>query len=610
MKTFIKVIKKVLCAIGTILAVILTMLASMICFSIEWMFDTWSNLTMDELIFHLTAPLEGTNEGMIKEYFSLCVAPTVLLLLFIIILLCAWRGKKKYYVVMCAGIVVSLAVTGVTVRSAWNSLDVGEYVEAQKTDSDFIEANYVNPADVEITFPEQKRNLIYIFLESMETTYADKENGGAFEENVIPELTKISQENENFSGINKGEINGGYAMKGTTWTVAAMFAQTSGLPLELSISENSMDTQDSFFTGTVVLGDILKEAGYSQTLMLGSNAKFGGRDLYFTEHGNYDIIDYSYIIENGILPSDYRVWWGYEDQKLFNYAKERLLELADKEEPFNLTMLTVDTHFEDGYLCELCQDTFGDDLYANVMQCSSRQVDKFVKWIQQQEFYENTTIVLMGDHLTMDSDFCADVDSGYARKVYTAFINSAKEVETDIERVYTTFDSFPTTLASLGVQIEGNRLGLGTNLFSSAQTLTERFGLDTVQSELGRKSEFMEKLADLDTDSEELLRREGKIPSATVWANDYKYEIGVIPVGVADIKGVSGIESVILSVWTNEDQSDLQWIQTEEVETGSYYANVNVPNFNYKTGNYYIQAYVVDSSGEQYMVGEAEGFVE
>ena len=138
MKTFIKVIKKVLCAIGTILAVILTMLASMICFSIEWMFDTWSNLTMDELIFHLTAPLEGTNEGMIKEYFSLCVAPTVLLLLFIIILLCAWRGKKKYYVVMCAGIVVSLAVTGVTVRSAWNSLDVGEYVEAQKTDSDSL----------------------------------------------------------------------------------------------------------------------------------------------------------------------------------------------------------------------------------------------------------------------------------------------------------------------------------------------------------------------------------------------------------------------------------------------------------------------------------------
>ncbi len=609
MKTFIKVIKKVLCAIGTILAVILTALASMICFSIEWMFDTWSNLTMDELIFHLTAPLEGTNEGMIKEYFSLCVAPTALLLLFIIILLCAWRGKKKYYVVMCAGIVVSLAVTGVTVRSAWNSLDVGEYVEAQKTDSDFIEANYVNPADVEITFPEQKRNLIYIFLESMETTYADKENGGAFEENVIPELTEISQENENFSGKNKG-INGGYAMPRATWTVAAMFAQTSGLPLDVSINGNSMDTQESFFSGIITLGDILEEAGYSQTLLIGSDAMFGGRKLYFTEHGNYEIIDYNYAIEEELLPADYRVWWGYEDQKLFGYAKEKLEELADNDEPFNLTLLTVDTHFEDGYMCELCQDTFGDDLYANVMACSSRQVKEFVGWVKQQEFYDNTTIVLMGDHLTMDSDFCNDIDDKYARKVYTAFVNSAAEVENNTERIYTTFDSFPTTLAALGVQIEGNRLGLGTNLFSNMQTLTERVGLETEQSELYKQSKFMEALADLDENNEELLKREGKLASAVIYVNDYQYETGGLPVGVSDIKNVEGIESVMLAVWTNDDQSDLQWIQMQEVEQGNYYVEVNVPNFNYKVGNYYIQAYIVDSSGDQYMVGEAVGFVE
>lgn len=31
-------------------------------------------------------------------------------------------------------------------------------------------------------------------------TYADKENGGAFKQNVIPELTQLAQENEDFSG--------------------------------------------------------------------------------------------------------------------------------------------------------------------------------------------------------------------------------------------------------------------------------------------------------------------------------------------------------------------------------------------------------------------------
>ena len=124
----------------------------------------------------------------------------------------------------------------------------------------------------------------------METTYADKENGGAFDKNVIPELTELAQDNEDFSGEDK-ELNGGYAMPGATWTIGAMFAQTSGLPLSISIDGNDMDTQSHFFAGAVTLGDILESAGYCQNLMIGSDATFGGRKLYFTEHGNYNIYD-------------------------------------------------------------------------------------------------------------------------------------------------------------------------------------------------------------------------------------------------------------------------------------------------------------------------------
>ena len=39
-------------------------------------------------------------------------------------------------------------------------------------------------------------------------------------------------------------------------------------------------------------------------------------------------------------------------------------------------------------------------------------------------------------------------------------------------------------MAALGVQIEGNRLGLGTNLFSTEKTLTEIFGIEKENSEL------------------------------------------------------------------------------------------------------------------------------
>ena len=602
--------KQSLCVLLTILAILLAALATIITCSLQWMFNTWSNLTMDELIYHLTSPLEGTNDAMIREYIDECIVPAVVILLVLVVIFAASRKKKRYYAVMAGAIILSVSISALSVHGAWQALDVGNYVTDKGTYSTFIDDNYVSPADVEITFPQEKRNLIYIFLESMETTYADTQSGGAFTENVIPELTRIAQENEDFSG-ETDNLNGGYSMPGTTWTIGGMFGQTAGLPLSVSIDGNSMDTQDTFFAGAVTLGDILESQGYSQTLLIGSDAVFGGRELYFTEHGNYEMMDYKYAAENGLIPEDYYVWWGYEDQKLFEFAKQKVTELAAQPEPFNLTMLTVDTHFEDGYMCESCPQLYGDDQYSNVMRCSSQQVAAFIRWLQQQDFYENTTIVLCGDHPTMDSDYCADVDSDYTRKTYTAYINAAAQKETDSRRDYTTFDQFPTTLAALGVQIDGNRLGLGTNLFSSEPTLTERFGLDTEAAELKKNSKLIEELANIDHNSQSLMEREGRVPTGTVYVDSYLRDIGGIPVTVTDLANLPDtVQSVQIAVWTTEDQSDLQWIQLTDRGDGSYGANINVANYGFKLGVYYIDAYIVDGTGTPYMIGQATGYVD
>lgn len=598
-------IKKILLIIGAVLGALLSTIGTLLYFSIKWMFKTWTNLTMDELVYHMTAPLEGTNDGMIQEYLDVCAVPAILMLLLVVILFIAWRTKKRWYVVMGASIIVPIIVSGVSVHGAWNELDVGSFVDGQSTYSSFIDDNYVDPADVALTFPEQKRNLIYIFLESMEMTYADKENGGAFDKNVIPELTELAQENEDFSGKDK-ELNGGYAMTGATWTMGAMFAHTSGIPLSISIDGNDMNTQEHFFAGAVTLGDILESAGYCQNLMIGSDATFGGRRLYFTEHGNYNIYDYNYASENGLIPPDYRVWWGYEDEKLFSFAKDKLTELSQQSTPFNFTMLTVDTHFEDGYPCELCTDEFGDNQYANVMACSSRQVKELVDWIQQQDFYENTTIVIAGDHPTMDKDFCEDVDEDYTRKVYTTYINPAAELETTEKRNYTTFDNFPTTLAALGVKIDGNRLGLGTNLFSSTQTLTERFGIDKMESELKKKSKMMEKLGDIrevETDIGTQTVQEENIPSAELSIGDYDYNYSSLPISVTNISNVPGnIQSVMAAVWKEADQSDLQWVELYQLDDGSYYTDLYVADYGENPGDYNIHIYVIDEAGTPTMV--------
>ena len=606
-------IRKILTAVTAVLSVFFIALSVLWAASITWMFKTWNHLSMDELVYQLQAPMDGTNRNMILDYIKNCIPVTVIVLIAAVLLLFFARKKKIIYRIAVVLLFAGAAgiITYYTVM-AWNRLDIGNYTENQSTYSDFIDVNYVDPADTELTFPETKRNLIYIFLESMETTYTDIEDGGGFEEGCIPLLTELAQENEDFSGADTA-LNGGYSMPGTTWTAGALFAQTSGLPLSIPIEDNSMDIQDSFFPGIVTLGDILEQQGYEQVFMIGSEAEFGGRKLYFTEHGNYDIEDYPYFVDEGKIEKGRWVWWGFEDLYLFEFAKEKLTELSQGDEPFNLTMLTVDTHFEDGYTCSECGDEFGDNNYANVMACSDRQVAEFVKWIQQQDFYENTTIVISGDHLTMDSDFCEDVDSDYTRRVYTAYINAdAETADPTMTRNYTTFDNFPTTLASLGVKIEGDRLGLGTNLFSDTLTLEETYGIDRMSEELQKKSELMEELTStINENASELLIREGRAPTATVTAQPYSYLEGWLPVRITELANADTATSTVnIAVWTEEDRSDQQWMQAELQADGTYLCNINVANFGFKTGQYNIEAYLIDNTGTQYLLGSAAGYVE
>ena len=484
----------------------------------NWVLDTWGLLSIDEIIFHLKVPLDGTNSDVVLDGINACVPLAVLVLFLSIFLIIGLRNKHgKCMIALFLVAVIACGSAGRAAYEVYDELDVKEYLVSQKKESHFIEQNYVDPRTTKITFPEQKRNLIYIYLESMESTFASKGDGGGLDFNCILELTTLAEENTNFSDSDK--LGGGYPAYGGTWTMAGIFSQTSGIPIKNSEQTDDVNAtlaeQSSFSSQARNLEDILADEGYNQCFMIGSDATFGGRRAYFESHGKgqTEICDYNTAKENGQIPEDYYVWWGYEDQKLFANAQEKLTELSSKDEPFNFTMLTVDTHFEDGYVCEQCQNEFGDNQYANVMACSSRQVDAFVKWIQQQPFYENTTIVISGDHLTMDSDFCNDVSEDYERRVYNVFVNLPEGLDTSFEkthsREFATLDMFPTTLAAMGVTIEGDRLALGVNLFSDEQTLTEQYGRKGLDKELMKKSKFYDMLInDVDIDALQKKRKE------------------------------------------------------------------------------------------------------
>ncbi len=366
---------------------------------------------------------------------------------------------------------------------------------AYLNDSTFLEDSYVDPRDANLKFPEKKRNLIHIYLESMENSYMSTDLGGYMETNLIPELTEIAQEGYSFSH-QSGAFGGPESAVGTTWSVASMVNMTTGLPMKAPSEPNAYGTKGNFLPGACSLGDILHEQGYEQTLMFGADADFGGLSYYFESHGNFKIMDYKYARNNGMIPKDYFVWWGYEDDKLFEFAKEELTRLSETGKPFNFMMETADTHRPEGYVSPNTPIRHPNQ-YANVLSYSSSETCKFIRWIQEQPFYDNTTIIITGDHLSMETIFFDyyQFDDDYRRSQYNVILNPDPSVATRDEailfnREYANFDFFPTILSSMGVTYDGHRLGIGTDLFSGEKTLFEEYGFEAANKELEKKSTF------------------------------------------------------------------------------------------------------------------------
>lgn len=485
---------------------ILLFIALVIFNGTRWVIANFSFESFDEILFTITSPLEGTGNGMIWGFIkeNLLWPLVVVLLIMLFRFICKRYNlevsleifKKKFnfdmlhlkFYKFLKFVPIILFVLAFTFMG--KKLYFFKYLKYQFMESNYIEENYVAPESVKITFPEKKRNLIYIYLESMEMTYADKENGGAYDSNYICELSSIAKKNINFS--NTDNLGGAYVVGPATWTIGAMVAQTTGLPLKSPFNGNMLTRYyDNILPGASSLGEILEDNGYKNYIMFGSNAEFAGRDVYFKNHGNYEIYDYYRAIDYGIIDEDYYVFWGFEDAKLFPWAKKVLKKISKNDEPFNFTLLTVDTHAMDGYTSDFCKDV-SDDVYLNAVACSSYQVGEFIKWLQKQSFYKDTTIVLVGDHLSMNNYSFNNIN-GYDRNVYNAFINSAVSSDNTNNRVFSTMDYFPTTIAALGATIEGDRLGLGTNLFSDKKTLIEEISKDEVYKELSKNSRYYNK---------------------------------------------------------------------------------------------------------------------
>lgn len=490
-------------------AVLAVLLVAFFAAALSRWFNETFGIRFEELLFTLRTPFKDADTGFLSGIFAyfapmlpyFCVIAALLLFFRFALLrrydlrLCVKlrRGKScsvslplACCLLLLAAALVSIALT---CRAEYIKLEIPAYLDSLQHQTTLYEDYYVQPTDEIIIAPEKKKNLLCIYMESMETTYASVDDGGAQSVNYIPNLTALAAENVSFSDSDK--LGGAHNPSGTGWTVAALFATSSGLPFRFPGIGNNMDAHSLFASGVTSLGDVLAAQGYAQEFLCGSTGNYAGRADYYSQHGEAQVYDYDAALENGDIPAGHYVWWGYEDKYLYEIAKKELTRMAADDAPFALTMLTVDTHHVDGYVCELCGKEYENQV-ANVVRCADRQIGDFLGWCKEQDFYEDTVIVVLGDHPRMDSELVENVEY-YDRTNYNLFLNVDDALTDEAQttgRLYTPMDMFPTILAALGNQIDGDRLGIGTNLFSSRQTLCEEMGFDTLNSEIGKYSQY------------------------------------------------------------------------------------------------------------------------
>ena len=406
--------------------------------------NNFSDEYFEQIIFSLYT-LKGTSMNVIGTGFLKSMRLLIILSLITIIIYFIVKKINKNLITKYI-IKIRMIVLIFSIIISLNNIGLFSYLKNYTMNSKLIENEYVDPKNVEITFPEKKQNLIYIYVESLENSGMSKKNGGFEDKSIIKNLEGIALNNQSFS--NSKKLGGAKFNQGNSWTAASIIGQTSGIPLKVGLT-NNLTSNNKFLRGTYSLGEILEKNGYKNYFIMGSDADFGARSSYLKDHGNYTIYD------------------------------------------FNFSILTADTHFPDGYVDSSCKKAFSKH-YLNSYACEDQMLGKFIKWIKKQDFYKNTTIIITGDHLTMQKNVYKTNDKA-KRSVYNTIINSRKKIKNNKNRSFTVMDMYPTTLSAIGANITGDKLGLGTNLYSGKKTLSEKYGEETFDKELKKQSKFYRK---------------------------------------------------------------------------------------------------------------------
>lgn len=403
----------------------------------------------DAVIYTITSSLSGAG---VQKYILPAAGLIITLLLLFLLLSWVLRLRKNHnYSKLYSLLALVLAVLSIKTTPAYQQ--VANLIKSQitKGDSDFY-SHYQVPGK---TLRGDRPNLVYIYAESLERTYFDER---AFPK-LAPELNEIKNNALDFSNTEQ--------LPGTEYTIAGMVASQCGIPLFAPFDGNASSSLSTFYPQNVCLGDILKSSGYQNYFYQGASLSFAGKDLFLSSHG----FDHMYGFKElaGVVKDPkYRNDWGWYDDTVLEVVFDKYLELAQKNQPFSLFALTVDTHHPDGFISRSCQrksypfDGKENKSFAAVA-CGQEHIARLIEKIRATPYFKNTIIVVSSDHLAMNNTAYKYLNQHERRDLF--FMLRGDDVSSRVISLKrNTLDNGATVLDAMGGD---NFIGLGRSSLSA-----------------------------------------------------------------------------------------------------------------------------------------------
>jgi phosphoglycerol transferase len=434
-----------------IMLVLFVFVVSFFFYLSNWVVSQYgNNVAFGQLLFHVQIGFmanEGVDESIIYSFLLSVVLYTVITTLFfgfLSYLLLKYRPTLKKI-----GSLLVILISMICLFQAKENFNLDDYIKT-KLGADIFSVLYRNPNDIEFVAPLKPRNLILLYVESLENDFKNIEG-----KNLIESIEKLP-------GLHVPDFQ---QAPGTNWSIAGMVASQCAIPLKgFAPSDWNVFEQDLFLPNAVCLSDILHKFGYQQIFLTGPDVEFAGVNKFYRTH-HFDQMIGRDEAKQWVTKKNLFTGWGLglHDDTMLDLAYDIAVKSARSSQPFNLTILTTDNHSPHGMASPRCSVSERQTSFVGAVQCSSRYVSRFVERVLKNKKLENTDIVIMGDHLFMA---IPEQEPKFSdnRTLFFKYINSRKTATARSDMTH--FDVAATILDSLGfLQDSTQKFGLGYSVF-------------------------------------------------------------------------------------------------------------------------------------------------